>query len=153
MVQSPNQFLQTPEKGYLDLQTGLNNVITCVHKAGETTPLVAGAAVKIVDSFTSIPAVEATDANTEIPFGFVVNNIKDANFPAESRLEVARAGTVMFMVASAAIARGANVQYALLTGKVATQASTNAIIGQALDKAAGDNSVIRVVINPAAAPA
>ena len=153
MAQSPNQFIQTPEKGYLDLQTGLNNVITCVHKAGETTPLVAGTAVKIVDSYTAIPAVEACDADTEIPFGFVVNNIKDTDFPAEARLEVARAGTVMFMVAGAAIARGANVSFQVATGKVITQATTDTITGQALDKAAGDNSIIRVVINPAAAPA
>jgi hypothetical protein len=152
MVQSPNQFLQTPEKGYLDLQTGLNNVITCVHKAGEATALTAGTAVKIVDSYTSIPAVESCDADTEIPFGFVVNNIKDTDFPAEARLEVALAGTVMFMVAGAAIARGANVSFQVATGKVITQATTDTITGQALDKAAGDNSVIRVTINPAPAP-
>lgn len=153
MALNPNQFAQTPEVGYLDLQTGLNNVFSCVHKAGEATALIPGQAVKLVDSLTPIPAVEACDADTEIPWGFVVRNLKDADFPAGARLEVARAGTVMFMQAGAAIARGANVSYQVATTKVITQASTDTISGQALDKATADLQIIRVIINPAAAPA
>lgn len=148
MALNPNQFCQTPEAGYLDLQTGLNNVLTCIHLAGETTPLKAGQAVKLVDNYSAIPSVQAS-AITEVAFGVAVNNLKDADFPAEARLEVARVGTVMFMTASAAIARGANVQYDPSTNKVATKASTNGILGQALDKAGADNDIIRVIINPA----
>jgi hypothetical protein len=148
MALNINQFAQTAEVGYLDLQTGLNNVLTCIHKAGESTALVPGQAVKLVDSYTAIPAVEDS-AISEVAFGVVVNNLKDVDFPAEARLEVARVGTVMFMKASAAIARGANVQYDPTTNKVATKASTNGILGQALDKASGDNAIIRVTINPA----
>jgi len=147
MALLPNQFAQTPEAGFLDLQTGLNNVLSVVHKAGEGTALTPGQAVKIVDSYTSIPAVEAIDANTDRIFGFAVRNMKDADFPAESRLEIARNGTVMFMTASAAIARGAKVQYALATTKVATATGATNVIGEALDKAAADGSVIRVLIN------
>lgn len=153
MALSPNQFSQTPEVGYLDLQTGLNNVYSAVHKAGEATALIPGQPVKLVDSLTPIPAVEACDADTEIPWGLVVRNLKDADFPANARLEVARAGTVMFLTAGAAIARGANVSYQVATGKVITQASTDTITGQALDKATADGQIIRVIINPAAAPA
>jgi hypothetical protein len=148
MALSPNQFAQTPEVGYLDLQTGLNNVLTCTHLADETTALVAGNTVKLADNYTAIPSVEAS-AITEVAFGVVVNNLKDVDFPAEARLEVARVGTVMFMAASAAIARGAEVQYNPTTNKVATQASTNATLGIALDKAGADNDVIRVIIQPA----
>jgi predicted RecA/RadA family phage recombinase len=147
MTFSPNQFRQTTDVGYLDLQTGLNNVLTCVHLADEATPLVPGNTVKLADNFTAIPSVEAS-AITEVAFGVAVRNLKDADFPAEARLEIAREGTVMFMMASAAIARGAEVQYNPTTNKVATQASTNATLGVALDKAAADTDIIRVIIKP-----
>lgn len=153
MVQNPNQFAQTPEVGQLDLQNGGNNVISCIHKVGETTPLVAGQAVKLVDSYTDIPSVEACDADTEIPWGFVVRNLKDPDFPAEARLEVARVGTVMFVNAGAAFARGANISYQVATGKFIAQASTDTISGQAFDKSGADNTIVRMIINPAAAPA
>lgn len=149
MALNPNQFAQTPEAGYLDLQTGLNNVLTCIHLAGQTTALVAGQCVKLADNYTAIPSVQATTI-AEVAFGVVVNNLKDDSFPAGSRLEVARSGTVMFMTASAAIARGANVQYDPATNKVATKTSTNGIVGTALDKAGADNDIIRVIINPLA---
>jgi len=152
MTTSPNQFRQSTDVGYLDLQTGLNNVLSCVHKNGESVALVPGQAVKIVDSATPIPAVEATDADTEIPFGFVVRNLKDEDVPADATLEVARVGTIMFMKAGAAIARGAAVAYDLATNKVITRATTDAQVGIALDKAAADNAIIRVIIEPAAAP-
>jgi predicted RecA/RadA family phage recombinase len=147
MTQYSNQFSQTPEAGYLYLQNGVNNVLSCIHKTGETTALVAGQAVKIVDSYTAIPAVEAIDANTDGIFGFVVRNAKDADIPADARLEVARNGTTMFMTASAAIARGAKVQYAYTTTKVATADGATNVIGTALDKAGADGDVIRVQIN------
>lgn len=147
MALNPNQFRQTPEAGYLDLQTGLNNVLTCIHLAGQTTPLVAGNTVKQADVFSAIPAVQAA-AIGEVAFGVVVNNLKDADFPAQARMEVARVGTVMFMTASAAIAAGADVQYNPATNKIATKTSTNGIVGQALDKAGADNDIIRVIINP-----
>lgn len=150
MAQNPNQFGMTAEKGQVDLSFATNNVLSCIHLATETTALVAGQAVKIVDNYSGVPTVEATDAITEVPFGFVTWNVKDADYKGGARLSVARRGTVMHMVASAAIARGANVQYDPATGKVATKASTNAIVGQALDKAGADNDLIRVEINPMA---
>lgn len=152
MALTPNQFIQTPEVGYVDLNAGINNVLTCVHLAGQTTPLVAGQAVKLADNYTAIPSVQAS-AITEVAFGVVTVNVKDKDVPAEARVEIARTGTTVFMVASAAIARGADVQYNPATNKVATRATTGATLGQALDKAAADGDIIRVTVNPAAAPA
>lgn len=148
MALNPNQFAQTPEVGYLDLQTNGNNVVTCVHLAGQSTALVPGQAVKQADNYTDIPSVQASTI-AEVAYGVVVRNPKDANYAAGENLEVARVGTTMFMQASAAIARGANVQYDPATNKVATKTSTNGILGYAFDKAAADGDIIRVVINPA----
>lgn len=147
MAQNPNQFGMTAEKGQVDLSFATNNVLSCIHLATENTALVAGQAVKIVDNYSGVPTVEATDTIGETPFGFVTYNIKDADYKGGARLSVALRGTAMHMTASAAIARGAKVQYDPATGKVAT-ATTGAVIGWALDKAGADNALIRVVIDP-----
>lgn len=146
---NPNQFIQTPEVGYIDLQTNGANVVSATHLAGQSTPLVAGQAVKLVDNFTDIPSVQASTI-AEVAWGVVVANLKDANFQAQETLEVARVNTIMWMKASAAIARGASVQYDPATNKVALKVSTNGILGQAFDKAAADGDIIRVIINPLA---
>jgi hypothetical protein len=144
-----NQFRQTTDVGYVDLQNSTENILSCVHLAGQSTPLVAGQAVKLADNYTHIPSVQASTI-AETAWGVVVRSLKNKDFPASKPLEIARAGVTMFMQASAAIARGANVQYDPATNKVATKASTNGILGQALDKAAADGDIIRVTINPAA---
>lgn len=148
MALNPNQFRQATTKGQVDLQAGVDNILTCLHLAGESTALVAGQTVVQEDVVSPIPTVSAA-LISEVAFGVVVRNIKDADYPAESRVEIARSGVVMYMEASAAIAAGANVQYDPSTGKIATKASTNGIVGQALDKATADGDLIRVTINPA----
>lgn len=147
MALNPNQFVQATAKGQVDLQAGVDNILTCLHKAGESSALVAGQTVVQEDVFSSIPTVTAA-LISEVPFGVVVRNVKDQDYPAQARLEVARVGVVMYMEASAAIAVDADVQYAPNTGKIATKTSTNGIVGQALDKASGDGDLIRVTINP-----
>lgn len=152
MASSTNQFIQTPEVGYLDLQTAGNNVLSCLVASNVSAALVPGQTVKTVDDFSDIPTVTNALA-TELAWGVVMLNNRRPNSPASSVCEVARAGTVMFMQASGAIARDANVQYNPATNKVATQTGTsNTILGKALDKAAADGDIIRVIINPAPAP-
>ncbi len=146
---SPNQFAQTPEVGFLDLQTNGANVVTAIHLSGQATPLVLGQPVKLVDNSTPIPSVQAS-AIGEIAWGVVVRNFKRANFPAEMPMEIARTGSVIYLQASGAIARGASVQYDPATNKVATKAA-GAVLGQAFDKAVAADDIIRVTINPAAA--
>lgn len=148
MALNSNQFSQTEVVGTLDLQNSAQNVQTAVVGSGQATPLVAGQPVKLVDSATPIPAVIAATIS-EVAYGAVVRSLKNPDFPAGQPLELARVGTVIYLEASAAIARGANVQYDPATHKVATKTSTNAILGQAYDKALADGDIIRVTINPA----
>ncbi len=153
MTQSPNQFSQTPEKGDLDLKYP-GGVISGIVASTQSAALVPGQAVRIADVAGSLPqfislAAEATEAT-----GFAVRNIKDAEYAAGDRLEVAIAGSVQFMEAAAAIARGARVEVEATGDKVRTSAGTNPIVGWALDKAAADGDIIRVYIQtPGETPA
>lgn len=146
MTQNQNQFAITPEVGDVDLQYAIGNILPCAVASSQATPLVAGEAVKIEDSAGGVPKVLALAANTDETFGFVKRSLKDINFPANQALEIARDGTVMWMVASAAIARGAYVQYNFSTKKVATNAGVLNVVGQTLDKALADTDIIRVQI-------
>lgn len=145
MTQALNQFSQTPEVGDLDLQHQ-GNVFPCVVASTQSTALVPGQAVKMADVAGGAPKMIGLAANTDKSFGFVVRNLKDASFAANAPLEIATGGAVMYMTAGAAIARGANLEVVYTTNKVITNAGTNPIIGQALDKAAADDDIIRVLI-------
>jgi hypothetical protein len=145
MSQSPNQFSQTVEKGVMDLR--LNpSIIPCVVKSDESVALVPGQAVKLVDVAGGAPVVTLASADTDDIFGFVAYNIRNSSFAAGAAVEIcAIQGGVMYLEASAAIARGAEVMYVVTGQKIATASGVSkTIIGKALDKASGDGSLIRV---------
>lgn len=145
MTQALNQFAQTPEVGDLDLQHP-GNVFSCAVASTQATALVPGQAVKLADVAGGAPKVIGLAANTDKSFGFVVRNLKDAQFAAGATLEVCAGGAVMWMTAGAAISRGANLEVVYTTNKVITNAGTNPVIGQALDKASADGDIIRVLV-------
>ncbi len=149
MVLNPNQFNMTPVQGEMDLQFH-GSVFSMAVDATQASALVAGQAVKLYDRAVPLPTVVALAANTDATFGFVVRNLKDATFPALSRVEIATNYSVMYMTAGAAIARGAKVEVVYTTNKVITNAGTNPVAGLALDKATADGDLIRImVLNPA----
>lgn len=145
MTQYSNQFALTTEQGQLDLQAS-QNVLTCQVSSSESTSIVAGQPVKLEDSAGGLPKVLALTGATSKTFGFVVRNLKDATREANETLEVAIAGSIMYMTAGAAIARGAKLEVVYTTNKVITSAGTNPVVGYALDKAAADGDIIRVII-------
>jgi|AntAceMinimDraft_6_1070360.scaffolds.fasta_scaffold00196_16 hypothetical protein len=145
MAQSQNQFSQSVEKGIVDLRfSGIT--IPCQVASDEAAALVPGQLVKMVDVAGSVPRVTALAADTEIIFGAVAYNIKDVNFPLDKYLEIVSVGSVIYMEASAAIARGGLVMPVIAGQKVATATSGKSILGLALDKAAADGDIIRVLI-------
>lgn len=139
-----NQFNITQEQGAIDLQ-GLQ-VLSCIVKSDESAALVPGQAVKLADVAGALPVVTTLTANTQESFGFVVSNIKKDSFAASERVEVAIGGAVLYMTAGGAIARGAKVEVVYTTKKVITTGGTNPVVGIALDKAAADGDLIRVLI-------
>lgn len=147
MSQILNQFSQNVEQGELSLALNTNTIAAQVYES-ESAPLVAGQAVKIVDTAGETPIVTAVTADTDDVFGFVNYNQKDQSYGAGERLEISYfRGNVMWMTASAAIARNAQVMVVVSGNKIATATSAKRIIGRLLDKATGDNDLVRVVID------
>jgi hypothetical protein len=145
MTQSPNQFNQTPETGELDQSTP-GQVLNSQVSSAQATPIVAGDKVKLEDSAGGVPKVLKTTADLDKTFGIATLSRKDINYEADDRIEVAIDHAIIWQVAGAAIARGAQLEVVASTQKVITNAGTNPILGLALDKAAADGDLIRVFV-------
>lgn len=144
MTQTSNQFAMSAEKGQLTLDPNWATLNTQV-SVNEAGTLVAGQAVTIEDAAGAQIPVEAATATTDAIFGFVTYNVRTDSYSAEDQVKIAKNGDVMWMEAGAAIARGADLEAVITGQKVQTQA-TGTTIGTALDKAAADGDLIRVLI-------
>lgn len=145
--QLQNQFEQSVIKGLVD-QRQNPSVLSARVKNDEATPLKAAQAVTMVDSAGGAPEVTAATDDADDIWAFVVFNQKQFEFPKETELEVAFArGSVIYMEASEAIARDAEIAIVVADQKIKTAAATDRIIGRALDKASGDGQLIRVTID------
>lgn len=148
MALNINQLRQSPVQGMMDLRFNMN-VISCEVDISSAGGLVPGQAVKIVNSAGGVPKVVEAAAASDAIFGFLVFDIKSQAFNALDKVEVAVfRGNVQYMTAGAAIARGAALEIVPASKKVVTAATSGAmVVGQALDKAAADGDLIRVVVD------
>lgn len=145
---APNQFAQEPLVGMIDMRFPYNTMSVQID-ASQASALYAGAAVKMVDSAGGVPKVVGCAANSDDCLGFINFDIKTVQFVAGSVAEISMAGNVMFLMATGAIARGAQVVLSLTTmGGVAAASGSGGenIVGWALDKAAAAGTVIRVFL-------
>lgn len=140
-----NQFDMAPVPGQLDLETQ-GNIITGQVDAAQVTPLVPGQAVKMATTSGGVPKFLSLAANTDQTFGFVVRNLKDASDAAYANFEVALNNSVIWLVAGAAITRGAAVEVVASTSKVITSAGVNPVVGTAFDTASVNGDLIRVLV-------
>lgn len=148
-VLSQNSFGQAPFLGQIDMRFDYNTVSVQID-ATQVGTLYAGQAVKIVDSADGIPKVVACSANSDDCFGFINYDIKSAGYVAGSRAEISQAGNVIYLYATTAIARGAQVQLDLSTaGGVAAKVGSSGadLVGYAFDKAPAAGALIRVRIS------
>jgi hypothetical protein len=146
MTQILNQTRPTSEKGMLDLAVNWN-LFDCRIDPDSVADFsnANGFAIKIVDVAGKSIMIDLATANTDDIFGFVPYEVKTNSYSAGDFIRIASKSAVMKMEASAAIARGASVEIVPTGNKVATQ-STGNVIGRALDKAAADGDLIRVLI-------
>lgn len=143
MAQSPNQFVQNPEKGQLDLKVSES----CLSVIADSV-LVPGQAVKLVNSVSGIPHVTAITAATDVVFGFVPYEVRRVSYAIGDRFEVAfYGGNIMYLEANAAVSRGDNLMPVIAGNRVATATTGNRIIGFALDPASGAGVMFRALIN------
>ncbi len=148
MTQLSNQFAQTPQLGQLDLSFNTTTV-SCQIDTSESGTLVPGQSVKLVDSAGGVPKVIACAADADTVFGFINYQMKQSGYVAGDAVEISTGyGNVMYLRATAAIARGALLKQAVAsTGGVLTATAGAKIVGWALDKAAADGDLIRVFVN------
>lgn len=146
-VQSQNQFAQSPYLGMIDLRFDYDTV-SVVIDSSQVDPLYCGAAVKLVDSADGSPKVVGCDATDNDVFGFINFDIKTVQFLAGMSAEISQEGNVMYLYATAAISRGAQVVLDLSTNggvrSVADGSSGDNIVGWAYDKATAAGQLIRV---------
>jgi len=115
--------------------------------ANQATALVAGQPVLVENSTGGAPKILALSSNTDTANGFVVRNLKDANFPAFARVEVAMEGSVMYLNSGGAINRFTAVEAVQGTpGNVIAWGGVNPVVGFAYDEATASNQLIRVFI-------
>lgn len=143
---SQNQFSQSPYLGMIDMRFPYDTVSVQIDSSAGSA-LIAGQAVKIVDSAGGVPKVIACTAATDEVFGFINFDIKSVNFPAGAMCEISQAGNFIYLYSTAAISRGVQVGIDLSTvGGVHAVATTENIVGWAYDKATNAGQLIRVKV-------
>lgn len=146
--QNINAFAQSPQLGMIDLRFDYNTISVLID-VSQATALYAGSAVKMVDSADGVPKVVGCSADSDEVLGFINFDIKTVAFLAGMAAEISMAGNVMYLYATAAIARGARVGLTLSTnGGVGPLLGSGGadIVGWAVDKAAAAGQLIRVFL-------
>ena len=147
MTLAQNQFNQIPVQGQLDLRFN-GQTVSCIIDTTSAGSLVPGQAVKMVDSIGGVPKVVECDSNANDVFGFINYDLKNKAFDAGDAVEIScMRNNVMYMTASAAIARNAKVAIVVSGQKVVTATTGMTIVGRAFDKAAALGDLIRVTID------
>ncbi len=147
-VLSPNQFAQTSYVGMIDMRFDYNTVAVQID-AAQATALYAGAAVKMVDSADGVPKVIGCAANSDEVLGFINFDIKTVSYVAGVGAEISMAGNVVYLYATAAIARGVQVSLDISTNggvRGAAGHTGDRVVGWAYNKATAAGQLIRVFV-------
>lgn len=143
---SSNQFNNNiPVKGDTALNPGFN-VLPVMLDPDSVATLVPGDAVVLSTQDGTTIMVEKALA-TDIPFGFVLYNLKKNTFTAGQALEIACNGTMIYGQSQSTIDRGDYLEYVPNTDDpyMKSNAGTNPISGIAVDNA-GANEIFRFII-------
>lgn len=156
--QNMNQFAQAALKGSI---AAIVNPVTLsvqidpasTHTVANATPIVPGDAVVLKNVAGNMIVVDKA-AVTDTPLGFVIYTPKKDKFYAMDSVEIALPGSVIWVEASATVARGANLEYVVGSSTTASTVKTNAgvnpICGIALDKGSS-GALMRMLVQTAVA--
>lgn len=142
--QSPNQFVQSPYLGMLDLKYNPDTIAAQIDDS-EVDVLIAGQAVKFTSDDGGLPKVTKVTSDSDIVAGFLTYNIKNKGFVAFDTVELSMDQNVMYLMSTAAINRGARVMVDLTTkGGVTPATSGKPVCGFAIDSATAGGQLIRI---------
>ena len=140
-----NQFTIEPQAG--DMVYAPNRPQLSVKvKEGEATALVPGRAVKIASTDRDMLKVTAA-AVTDMPYGVVLRNERQAAFGANEVCAIARDGDIVWLPAEDAITVGAKLQFTTDATVAATATATNFYLGVALTPATAKGDLVQVEIS------
>jgi len=146
-MQDINQFEQSVVLGQVDLTLSPNTIPGEI-SAAEAADLVSGSWVKMADEEGGVPVFAKCTADTDEAYGVICYNAKDIKRVAGESVEVASADNVVYLRATGAIARGAQVAMDTSEeGGVTATLTGVTIVGHAIDKAAADGDLIRVKLS------
>jgi hypothetical protein len=142
-----NQFAMTTLVG--TKVSGTNVMPVEAYDADPATTFVPGemVTIKATNSGTVTKVIKGSAA-TDLYVGVILTNPVKDSWVSGEKFEIAMQTTMVYMTASAAITAGAKLQYDYATGKVATQTANNTVIGMAVEDAAADASILRVLVQP-----
>lgn len=140
-----NQFTIEPQVG--DMVYAPNRPQLSVKVAAdEAAALIPGRAVKIASTDRDMLKVKAA-AVTEMPYGVVLRNERQAQFGANEVCAIARDGDIVWLPAKAAITVGAKLQFTAAGEVAATSTASNFYLGVALTPAANAGDLVQVEIS------
>lgn len=145
---SQNQFAMTEYLGVVDQAYNYNTSAVDIDSTQATT-LYTGAAVKMYDRAGGAPKVVGCSANTDNVLGFINFDIKSRSYTAGSRAQISKAGNVIYLYSTGAIARGVQVSLDLTTNGGVRSAAGNTgerIVGWSYDKASAAGELIRIFL-------
>lgn len=150
LVQNQNQFAQTALLGQVTMAPSPAVIPVKIDPASVATKLQAGQGVKLVNTAGPEIIVDQADDSTTECFGVIIYNPRKNLYSAGDTVEVALTGSVVYLEASAAIARGAKVMLDPSGPTVSTLTTygTNAELGVCLDKPTGSGQLARILLRP-----
>lgn len=145
MALNQNQFSISPVQGMMDLTPA--KVVSALVGSGSAGSLVAGQAVKIVDTAGKIPVVVECAADSDLVFGFITYNVKNSTYSGGDVCEISTGfDDVMYMTAGAAFAPLTQLMVVIASKKMIAATSGKPISAYALDKATADGDIVRCVV-------
>jgi len=155
-VLNQNQFKKSVIPGQLDLKAGgLDTSFTVrIDPGSAASDIEAGTGLQLVDGGADdpngVPLVDVLSADTDVPFGARIYEIKKGVVQPGDITQVSFRGCVQFMTASAALARGVGVALDVTTPGAVQAVGTDAQFGILLDKSFAQGDIVRVLVDPAA---
>lgn len=147
-----NQFAKSIFVGQLDLMAGgIGPSFTLrIDPDSAASDIEAGVGLKLVDGGANdpngVPLCDILGADTEIPFGARIYDLKNGIVQPGDIVQVSFDGNIQWMEAAAALTRGAEVALDVLNPGQVQAKGTDALYGRLLDKSFATGDIVRVLV-------